>query len=81
MQAFEEARVSAPPPDAWGVRVVIDQYTEDDIYRIFGTPKTEPPETQSGDRPSPEAPRYFVEALYFLSSEENIIHKTSTNRL
>ena len=25
LQVFEEARVSAPPPDVWSVRVVIDE--------------------------------------------------------
>jgi serine/threonine-protein kinase SRPK3 len=62
-----------------------DQYTEDDIYHIFGTPEKESPRLISGDTPgdapedapedTPEIPRYIVKALDVLSSKENIINK------
>ncbi len=53
----------------------IHRYTEGDIYRLFGTPDTAPLETESGEEPGPEAPRYIVKSLDFLSSKENIINK------
>jgi serine/threonine-protein kinase SRPK3 len=53
----------------------IDRYTEDDIYRLFGTPETALLETESGETPGPEAPRYIVKSLDFLSSKESIINK------
>jgi serine/threonine-protein kinase SRPK3 len=53
-----------------------DQYTEDDIYRQFGNPEKQSPETESGETPaSPEWPTYVVKAIDFLSVEENIICK------
>jgi serine/threonine protein kinase len=53
--------------------VEFDRYTEDDIYRLFGKPETAPLETASGETPGPEAPRYIVKTLDFLSSEKDII--------
>ena len=53
-----------------------DQYTEDDIYRQFGNPVQQSPETESGETPAgPECPKYVVKAIDFLSAEENIISK------
>ncbi|KAF2964201.1 hypothetical protein GQX73_g9374 [Xylaria multiplex] len=46
---------------------------EADIYRLFGSPKTGELETESGEPTGPEAPRYIVKALDFLSSSSNII--------
>ncbi|UNI22946.1 hypothetical protein JDV02_008789 [Purpureocillium takamizusanense] len=51
----------------------IDCYGEDDIYRLFGRPVTGVLETQSGVKPGPEAPRYIVGNIDFLSSPETII--------
>jgi serine/threonine-protein kinase SRPK3 len=51
----------------------IDRYTEGDILRLFGVPETAPLETESGETLGPEAPRYIVKALDFLSSAENVI--------
>jgi serine/threonine-protein kinase SRPK3 len=53
--------------------VEFDRYTEDDIYRLFGKPETGPLETESGETPGAEAPRYIVKSLDFLSSETDII--------
>lgn len=53
----------------------IGQYTEDDIYRLFGAPEMEALMTESGETPGPEAPRYIVKALNFISSKENIVKK------
>jgi serine/threonine-protein kinase SRPK3 len=53
----------------------IDRYTENDIYRLFGTPETAPLETHSGKIPGPGAPSYIVRSLDFLSSKESIISK------
>jgi serine/threonine protein kinase len=50
-----------------------DRLGEDDIYHLFGRPKTGELETQSGETAGPEAPRYIVEALDFMSSPFNII--------
>ncbi|KAH8771344.1 kinase-like domain-containing protein [Hyaloscypha finlandica] len=38
----------------------MDRYTEGDIYRLFGAPETAPLETESGETPGPEAPKYIV---------------------
>lgn len=51
----------------------IDGFTEDDIYRLFGRPTIAKLETESGETTGPEAPRYIVKALDFLSSSTNII--------
>ncbi|KAK4099007.1 kinase-like protein [Parathielavia hyrcaniae] len=51
----------------------IDQYSEEDLVRLFGMPETTPLETESGEKPGPEAPPYIVKPLNFLASEENII--------
>lgn len=50
-----------------------DRFEEGDIYRLFGQPKTGELETESGETAGPEAPRYIVKALDFLSSPSNII--------
>jgi len=51
----------------------MDRYTESDIYRLFGAPETSPLESESGETPGPEAPKYIVKSLDFLSSEESVI--------
>lgn len=51
----------------------LDCYGEDDIYRLFGRPVTGVLETESGETPGPEAPRYIVKSMDFLSSLSNII--------
>lgn len=51
----------------------IDRFTENDLYRLFGKPETAPLELESGETPGPEAPRYIVKPLDFLSSMENIL--------
>lgn len=51
----------------------LDGYGEDDIYRLFGQPATGVLETESGATPGPEAPRYIVKSMDFLSSSSNLI--------
>ncbi|KAI0118844.1 kinase domain-containing protein [Nemania sp. FL0031] len=51
----------------------IGDFDEDCMYRLFGPPVTKPLETESGEPAGPEAPRYIVKALDFLSSASNII--------
>ncbi|EQK98522.1 Protein kinase-like domain protein [Ophiocordyceps sinensis CO18] len=51
----------------------IDRYEEGDIYRLFGQPATGVLETESGITPGPEAPRYIVKSIDFLSTPSNII--------
>ncbi|RDA89926.1 hypothetical protein CP533_3295 [Ophiocordyceps camponoti-saundersi (nom. inval.)] len=51
----------------------IDHYEEGDIYRLFGQPTTGVLETESGIIPGPEAPRYIVKSIDFLSTPSNII--------
>ncbi|KJZ72113.1 hypothetical protein HIM_08486 [Hirsutella minnesotensis 3608] len=51
----------------------IDHYGEDDIYRLFGHPVTGVLETESGITAGPEAPRYIVKSVDFLSTTSNII--------
>lgn len=51
----------------------IDRFGEGDIYRLFGQPTTGELETESGEAIGPEAPRYIVKAINFLSSPSNII--------
>ncbi|KAF7559981.1 hypothetical protein G7046_g4166 [Stylonectria norvegica] len=51
----------------------LDHYSEEDIYRIFGQPVTGVLETESGEATGPEAPRYIVGSIDFLSSSSNII--------
>jgi hypothetical protein len=47
------------------------QYTEDDIYRQFGNPEKQSPETESGETPAgPECPKYVVKAIDFLCQRE-----------
>lgn len=51
----------------------IDDYTEKDLEWLFGPPKCAALESEFGKSPGPEAPRYFVKPLDFLSAQENII--------
>ncbi len=51
----------------------LDCFGEDDIYRLFGRPKTGELETESGEATGPEAPRYIVQAIDFLSCQYNMI--------
>ncbi|KAF5001947.1 hypothetical protein FGRMN_688 [Fusarium graminum] len=51
----------------------LDYCSEEEIYRLFGQPVTGALETESGETPGPEAPRYIVKSINFLSSPENII--------
>ncbi|KAF5672550.1 CMGC SRPK kinase [Fusarium heterosporum] len=51
----------------------LECYSEEEIYRLFGQPVTGALETESGETPGPEAPRYIVKSINFLSSPENII--------
>uniref|UniRef100_A0A0B7KKZ2 EKC/KEOPS complex subunit BUD32 n=1 Tax=Bionectria ochroleuca TaxID=29856 RepID=A0A0B7KKZ2_BIOOC len=43
------------------------------IYRLFGEPRTAPLETESGEVPGLEAPRYIVGYLDFMASGEDLI--------
>jgi len=52
-----------------------DRFEEADIYRLFGPPVTGKLETESGETPGSEAPRYIVKTLDFLSSPSNIISR------
>lgn len=54
-------------------RANIDQYEEDDIYDLFGRPVTGVLETEKGDIPGPEAPRYIVKNINFLSGPSTIL--------
>ncbi|KAM6536459.1 hypothetical protein FALCPG4_002463 [Fusarium falciforme] len=51
----------------------LDQLSEDDIYSLFGRPDTGPLETESGEPAGPEAPKYIVRTLDFLSARRDII--------
>lgn len=51
----------------------LDEYTEEDIYRLFGKPITGDLETESGEPTGPEAPRYIVNSVDFLSTTSAII--------
>ncbi|KAH6854697.1 kinase-like domain-containing protein [Chaetomium sp. MPI-CAGE-AT-0009] len=51
----------------------IDRYTEHHLSNLFGTPEKAPLETESGEEPGPEAPRYIVRPIDFLASEDDII--------
>lgn len=50
-----------------------DRFKEADIYHLFGPPTTALLETESGEETGPEAPRYIVKTLDFLSANVNII--------
>lgn len=50
----------------------IDRFSENDIYRLFGL-TTGDLKTESGEATGPEAPRYIVKQINFLSSSSNII--------
>ncbi|KAI0459496.1 kinase-like protein [Xylaria acuta] len=50
-----------------------DRFNEADIYNLFRLPATGLLETESGEPTGPEAPRYIVETLDFLSTNVNII--------
>lgn len=51
----------------------LDQLSEDDVYSLFGRPETGPLETESGEPTGPEAPKYIVRTLDFLSARRDII--------
>ncbi|RMD43857.1 hypothetical protein DV735_g1158, partial [Chaetothyriales sp. CBS 134920] len=51
----------------------INHLGEDDIYRLFGRPITGELETESGEPAGPEAPRYIVKGVDFLSCWSNMI--------
>lgn len=48
-------------------------YKEEDIYRIFGRPLTDPIETCSGKPAGPSAPAYIVKPLDFCDSSTNLL--------
>ncbi|KAG4428671.1 hypothetical protein IFR05_015846 [Cadophora sp. M221] len=80
MQENSKLPYEGPPPYAYLTTANImfrveefDCYTENDIYRLFGKPETGSLETESGETPGAEAPRYIVKSLDFLSSETDII--------
>ena len=50
-----------------------DSLQEDEVYRLFGRPITGELETESGQPTGPEAPRYIVKAIDFLSRTKNMI--------
>lgn len=52
----------------------LDSYDKDGIYELFGRPETGPLETEAGDIPGPEAPRYIVRTLDFFASGKDILH-------
>lgn len=51
----------------------LDSYDENGISLLLGKPETEPIVTFSGDIPGPEAPRYIVNAVDFLSCQQDIL--------
>ncbi|KAK2589943.1 hypothetical protein QQS21_012377 [Conoideocrella luteorostrata] len=51
----------------------INYYDEDGIYRLFGRPVIGALETESGEIPGPEAPRYIVKSMDFLSASSSIV--------
>ncbi|RSL89497.1 hypothetical protein CEP52_014904 [Fusarium oligoseptatum] len=51
----------------------LDHLDDQGIYRLFGEPRTGQLDTYSGDIPGPEAPRYIVGYLDFMSSEEDLL--------
>ncbi|KAI1132257.1 kinase-like protein [Nemania abortiva] len=51
----------------------IDHLEEDWVHHLFEPPLTDVLETESGEATGPEAPRYIVKALDFLSSTSNIL--------
>ncbi|ATY60334.1 kinase domain-containing [Cordyceps militaris] len=51
----------------------IDCYEENDIYDLFGRPVTGVLETENGEMPGPEAPRYIVGNIDFLSAPSDIL--------
>lgn len=55
--------------------VGMEQYSVDDLYRVFGSPEIQELETESGEPTGPEAPRYIVKALDFLSASVNHVSK------
>lgn len=52
--------------------VNIDRYNETEIYDLFGRPVTGVLETENGEVAGPEAPRYIVRNLDFLSGPSTI---------
>ncbi|KAI1746950.1 kinase-like protein [Xylaria castorea] len=52
----------------------LDRFKEADIYNLFGPPAIGLLETESGEATGPEAPRYIVKTLDFLSANVNIVN-------
>lgn len=53
----------------------IEKYSQDDLYRMFGTPEYQTMEIESGQPTGPEAHRYIVRTLDFLSSCVNSVSR------
>ena len=51
----------------------IDFCLEEDIFHLVGHPFTAPLETESGESAAPEAPRYIVKSIDFLTTPRNLI--------
>lgn len=51
----------------------INSYDDEGIYRLFGNPVTGELETESGEATGPEAPRYIVKNINFLSGSAELI--------
>lgn len=51
----------------------LDHLDEEGVYSLFGQPKTGPLETTSGEPTGPEAPKYIVGYLDFLSCTEDLL--------
>ncbi|KAG5771516.1 hypothetical protein H9Q72_001956 [Fusarium xylarioides] len=51
----------------------LDHLDDQGIYNLFGQPKIDELKTESGRIPGPEAPRYIVGFLDFMSSGEDIL--------
>ncbi|CVK96989.1 related to dis1-suppressing protein kinase dsk1 [Fusarium mangiferae] len=51
----------------------LDHLNDQGIYRLLGQPKIDESKTESGRIPGPEAPRYIVGFLDFMSSGEDIL--------
>ncbi|KAF5979944.1 CMGC SRPK kinase [Fusarium coicis] len=51
----------------------LDHLDDQGIYRLFGQPMNDELKTESGRIPGPEAPRYIVSFLDFMSSGEDVL--------
>ncbi|KAI1460183.1 kinase-like protein [Annulohypoxylon moriforme] len=52
-----------------------NSYEEDDLFNLFGRPKTSPLITYSGNPPAPHAPNYNVVPLNFCSANINVLSR------